>query len=148
MSFEKRLNEDLKNAMRSGDKIRLETIRSLKTMLKNAQIEKMRELNEEEVLQLLNSAAKRRKESIEQFLNNGREDRAAEEKKELEIIQSYLPAQLDVSEIEKIVAETIAEVNATSPKDMGKVMGAIMPKVKGRADGKVIQQIVKSKLGG
>ena len=117
-------------------------------MLKNAQIEKMRELNEEEVLQLLNSAAKRRKESIEQFLNNGREDRAAEEKKELEIIQSYLPAQLDVSEIEKIVAETIAEVNATSPKDMGKVMGAIMPKVKGRADGKVIQQIVKSKLGG
>ncbi len=148
MSFEKRLNEDLKNAMRSGDKIRLETIRSLKTMLKNAQIEKMRELTDDEVLQLLNSAAKRRKESIEQFRNSGREDRAAEEEKELEIIQAYLPAQLDKSEIEKIVVETIAEVNATSPKDMGKVMGAIMPKVKGRADGKIIQQIVKSKLGG
>jgi hypothetical protein len=148
MSFEKRLNEDLKNAMRSGDKIRLETIRSLKTMLKNAQIEKMRELTDDEVLQLLNSAAKRRKESIEQFRNSGREDRAAEEEKELEIIQAYLPAQLDESEIEKIVVETIAEVNATSPKDMGKVMGAIMPKVKGRADGKIIQQIVKSKLGG
>jgi hypothetical protein len=148
MSFEQRLNEDLKNAMRSGDKLRLETIRSLKTMLKNAQIEKMRELTDDEVLQLLNSAAKRRKESIEQFRNSGREDRAAEEEKELAIIQAYLPAQLDESEIEKIVVETIAEVNATSPKDMGKVMGAIMPKVKGRADGKLIQQIVKSKLGG
>ncbi len=144
--LEKQLLEDMKAAMKSGDKLRLETIRGLRAQLKNAEIEKGAPLTDEDVIQVLMRAAKKRKESIEQFKAVGREDRAQEEAEELKIIESYLPRQMDEAEIAALVEKVIAEVGATSPKDMGKVMGKIMPQVKGRADGKMVQQIVRQKL--
>lgn len=146
MSIEKKLMEDMKSAMKEQDKIRLETIRGVRAQLKNAQIEVGRELTEEEVIQVLMNAAKKRKEAIEQYQALGREDRAATETQELKIIESYLPEQLSAEKIARIVDEVIREVNAGSMKDMGKVMGAIMPKVKGKADGKIVQQVVREKL--
>jgi len=146
VSLEKQLLEDMKAAMKSGDKLRLETIRSLRAQLKNAQIEKGGELSEEEQIQVLMKAAKKRKESIEQFRAVGREDRAQIEAQELAIIEAYLPQQMSEDEISRLVDQIIQEVGATSPRDMGRVMGTIMPKVKGRADGKLVQQIVKDKL--
>ncbi len=146
MDLEEKLLQDMKTAMKAGDKLRLETIRSIRSQIKNAEIAKGDRLNEEELIQVLMSAAKKRKESIEQFRAVGREDRAQEEQKELEIIQSYLPEQMSEKEITKMVETVIKEVNAQSIKDMGKVMGAIMPRVKGRADGKFVQQIVREKL--
>lgn len=146
MSIEKQLLEDMKAAMKSGDKVRLETIRGLRAQLKNAQIEKGGELTDDEVQQVLNTAAKKRKEAIEQYRSLGREDRANIEAQELEIIESYLPAQMASAEIAALVEVTIARVNAASIKDLGKVMGAIMPQVKGKADGKLVQQIVREKL--
>ncbi|RMF58262.1 MAG: GatB/YqeY domain-containing protein [Calditrichaeota bacterium] len=146
MGLEKRLMDDMKEALKAGDKLRLETIRSLRAQIKNAQIAAGKELSEEELIQVLMSAAKKRKESIEQFKAVGREDRAEEESRELEIIESYLPKQMTAEEIQALVEQVITEVGASSPKDLGKVMGAIMPRVKGKADGKLVQQIVREKL--
>ncbi|MCB0286313.1 MAG: GatB/YqeY domain-containing protein [Calditrichia bacterium] len=146
MSVEKKLMDDYKIAMKSGDKVRLETIRGMRSQLKNFQIEKMRELTEDEVLQVLNSAAKKRRDAIELYQQHGKADRADEELQELAIIEAYLPKQLDESAIAELVEKAIADTNADSIKDMGKIMGVIMPQVKGVADGKLVQQIVKDKL--
>ena len=136
----------MKVAMKSGDKVRLETIRLLRAQLKNAQIEKGGELSEEQVIQVLISGAKKRRESIEQFTAAGREDRAEAELQELKIIEAYLPKQLDAEEIARMADAALQEVNAASIKDMGKVMGALMPRLKGQADGKLVQEIVLKKL--
>ena len=146
MSLEKKLLEDMKSAMKGGDKIRLETIRGVRAQIKNAQIEKGGELNEEQIIQVLMSAAKKRKEAIEQYSAGGRQDRADLEAQELKIIESYLPEQMGAEEIAGMVDETIREVEAVSIKDMGKVMGAIMAKVKGKADGNIVQKLVREKL--
>jgi uncharacterized protein YqeY len=146
MDVPDKLIEDMKTAMKSGDKVRLETIRGLRSQMKNAEIDKGRSLTEDEVIQVLNNAAKKRKESIEQFKLVNRFDRASEEQEELEIIQEYLPRQMTEKEIEDLVATVMQNVNANSPSDMGKVMGAIMPQLKGRADGKLVQKIVQHKL--
>ena len=136
----------MKAAMKSGDKIVLETIRGVRAQIKNTEIEKKKTLDDEEILKVLNSAAKKRREAIEQFEAAGRPDRADEEKAELKVIEKYLPEQMGEAAITQIVTDVIAKVNATSPKDIGKVMGAIMPLVKGKADGKLIQQIVRDQL--
>lgn len=146
MSLLEKLNEDLKAAMKAGDKIRLETIRGLKAQLKNREIEKGQPLSEEEELAVLQNAAKRRKEAIEQFTQGNRPERAAEEQQELEVIQAYLPKQMDESEIATLVDSVILEVGAQSPRDVGKVMGRLMPQLKGKADGKLVQKIVQKKL--
>ena len=136
----------MKTAMKSGDKIRLQTIRGLRAQLKNAQIDKGDTLSEEEELQVLMSAVKKRKESIEQFRAVNRPDRAEEEEQEMRIIQEYLPEQMSEEEIARLIDRVISEVQATSPRDMGKVMGKIMPMVKGKADGKLVQRMVQQKL--
>ncbi len=146
MDIPARLIEDMKTAMKSGDKVRLETIRGLRSQMKNVEIDKGRSLTEDEVIQVLNNAAKKRRESIEQFKLVNRFDRASEEQKELEIIQEYLPRQMTEKEIEDLVTDVMRNVNANSPSDMGKVMGAVMPQLKGRADGKLVQKIVQQKL--
>jgi len=138
--------EDMKSAMKARDKIRLETIRGLRSQFKNFEIDKGRELSDDEEIQILMNAAKKRKESIEQFKLGNRLDRVAEEQKELEIIHEYLPRQMTEQEIEDLVDQVIQEVSATSPNDMGKVMGSIIPQVKGRADGKMVQKIVQQRL--
>lgn len=146
MSIQEKLMEDMKAAMKSGDKIRLQTIRGLRAQLKNAQIDKGEALSEEEEIQVLMSAVKKRKESIEQFRAVNRPDRAEEEEQELRIIQQYLPEQMSEEEIAGLIDRVIREVQAASPRDMGKVMGKIMPMVKGKADGKVVQRMVQQKL--
>lgn len=146
MSIQPKLLEDMKLAMKSGDKIRLETIRGLRSQLKNTEIDKGETLSLEDEIQVLLSAAKRRKESIEQFKAGQRFDRAEEEEQELNIIQEYLPQQMTEEEIVSLVNTVITDVSATSLADIGKVMGKLMPQVKGRADGKIVQKIVQQKL--
>lgn len=146
MSIQAKLMDDMKAAMKAGDKLRLETIRGIRSQMKNYEIDKGRPLTAEDEIQVLLSAAKKRRESIEQFRLVNRLDRAAEEEKELEIIQGYLPKQMSEDEILALVNQVIQEVGATSSRDMGKVMGKIMPQIKGKADGKVVQGIVQKKL--
>ena len=146
MSIQTKLLDDMKAAMKSGDKIRLETIRGLRSQLKNREIEKGEGLSQDDEIQVLMTASKRRKESIEQFRSGQRFDRAEEEQKEFDIIQEYLPQQMTEQEITSLVDTVITELSASSTSDMGKVMGKIIPQVKGRADGKLIQKIVQQKL--
>lgn len=146
MGLQEKLMNDLKEAMKARDKVRMETIRGLRAQLKNREIEKGSALNEEEEIQVLTSAVKKRKESIEQFRAVNRPERAEEEERELRIIQQYLPEQMGEEEIARLVEDAIRETAAASLKDMGKVMGKIMPRVKGRADGRLVQSMVKKKL--
>ncbi len=146
MSIKERLQQDLKESLKKKDTIRLNTIRSIINAIKNKEIDLRKEVTEEEIYTILNSLAKQRRESIEQYEKGGRQDLVDQEKRELEIILEYLPEQLSEKEIEKIVKETIEEVGASSMKDLGKVMKAVMPKVKGRADGKKVNEIVRSLL--
>jgi uncharacterized protein YqeY len=144
--IEEKLLLDMKTAMKERDKLKLETIRGLRSQLKNASIDKRDNLTEEEVIQVLSGAVKKRKESIEQFKMVGRDDRAEIETQELNVIQNYLPQQLTQDEIIELVDSIISEVQADSLKDLGKVMSFIMPKIKGRAEGKIVQNIVRDKL--
>jgi uncharacterized protein YqeY len=146
MNLDHDLLEDMKRSMKSGDKLRVETVRGLRAQLKNARISKGEELSDEDMIQVLSSAAKKRKESIEQFKAVGRPDRADTEQTELDIIYEYLPKQLDENQIRQLLDSIVAEVKPSSMADMGRIMGIIMPKVKGQAEGKLVQQIVRDKL--
>ncbi len=148
MDIQTKLLEDMKAAMKSGDKVRLETIRGLRSQIKNEEINKKDSLSDDEVLQVLSTAVKRRKESIEMARAGNRPERAEEETREMEIILEYLPKQMTAEEISSLVDQVVQEVRPESPRDMGKVMGKLMPQVKGRADGKLVQQIVQQKLAG
>ena len=147
MSLKEKINQDLKDAMKSGEKVRLTTIRSIRALI--LEFEKSgqnKELTEEEAIKLLTSAAKKRKESIEQYKKAGREDLAGNEQNELQIIMSYLPAQLTEEEIEKEVKDIAQQIDAKSKADFGKLMGAAIKKLKGRADGRQIKEIVEKVL--
>jgi len=146
MSVEKQLMEDMKLAMKSGKKIELDTIRMLRAQIKSASIDKKDDLDEAELAQVLQKEAKKRKEAMEMYKRGNRQDLVKKEESELEIISNYLPKQLSDTDLDKIISESIASLQVTSEKDMGRVMGAIMPKVKGKADGKVVQQKVKDQL--
>lgn len=150
MSLKEKIAEDMKAAMKSGQTRRLETLRSLKAAMLEKEIA-MRggpAMSAEDELGVVMSAAKRRKESIEMFAQGGRQDLVAAETEELAIIQEYLPKQLGRPEIESVVREVIAQTGATSAADFGKVMPATMKQLKGKADGKLIQDIVKELLAG
>ncbi len=140
------LNAALKEALKSRDDIRLSAIRMIKASLKNKEIEKMGSLTDDETLSVLSTLAKQRRESIEQFAAAGRNELVARETRELEIIQSYLPKQLSSEELDKIIRSAISESGASSINDLGKVMKVLMPKIKGVADGKVVNQRVKDLL--
>ena len=146
MSLLKRIDDDLKVAMKSSDAVRVSVLRMAKAAIKNVQIEKSRELSDEEILSVLSSMGKQRRESIEQFSKAGREDLAGIERQELSILQSYMPAQLSLEEVEKFIVEAIQESAAKSEADMGKVMKVLMPKIKGLADGKWVNTRVKELL--
>ncbi len=146
-----RINADFTQAMKAGDKVKLETLRSLRAALKDKEIAlrgQGKKLSDEEILASITSAAKKRRESIDEFTKAGRTERAEEERKELKIIEEYLPEQLSPEEIETKVRAVIEQTGAESMKDMGKVMASVMPELKGRADGKEVQNIVKKLLGG
>jgi uncharacterized protein YqeY len=137
----------VKEAMKSRDKLRLGALRMLTAELKNRKIELQRELEEADVLQVITRMVKQRQDSAEQFAKGGREELAAKERSEIEVLQAYLPAGLSEAEIEALVREAIAEVGAASKKDMGKVMKAVMPRIAGRADGKQVNRLVARLLG-
>lgn len=141
-----RLGEDFKQALRSGDKLRVSVIRLLTALIKNREVEKRGPLTDAEVLQAVVASCKQRQEAIEQYKQGGRQDLVDKESSELEILQSYLPKPLTSEELQAMVLEAIREVQATSLKEMGKVMGVLMPKVTGRADGKVVNSLVREAL--
>ncbi len=144
MSILDQLNNDLKDAMRAKDQVKMQTLRSLKTVLKTDASEAA--LSEADEINRLSKAAKQRRDSAAMFDEGGRTELAEKERQELAIIESYLPKQLSEQEVETIVKETIASVGASSAKDTGLVMRDLMPKLKGKADGKLIQEITKRLL--
>ncbi len=146
MSLLDRLTEDMKTAMKAGEKERLSTIRLLRGQIKDAAIDKRADLTEDEELGVLTNAAKKRREAIQAYRDAGREDLAAKEESELVVIQEYLPAALDLAEVEKIIDAAIAQSGAQTLKDIGKVMPIVMGQTKGRADGKVVSDMVRKKL--
>ncbi|KAA9007654.1 GatB/YqeY domain-containing protein [Paenibacillus spiritus] len=146
MNLSERLNEDMKQAMKSKDKFRLSTIRMVRSTIKNLEIDLKRTLDDSEVLDILSREIKQRKDALQEFEKAGRDELAASNKAEIEVIQEYLPQQLTEEEIKAIVQQTIQETGASSKSEMGKVMSALMPKVKGRADGKLVNQAVQQFL--
>ena len=147
MNLKDRINEDLKAAMKSGDKVRTETVRSIRALV--IEFEKSgagREMNADEEIKALTSAAKKRREAFELYDKNNRPELAEKERAELAIIQEYLPKQLSREEIEARTSAIIKEVGAAGPQDASKVMPALMKEMKGKADGKLVQEIVKEKL--
>jgi len=149
MTFQERLDSDLKEAMRAKDATTLGVLRMLKSALKYTAIEKSgaeAELSDAEAAQVIRKQAKQRQDSIESFEKGGRAELAAKEKKELSILQSYLPQAMTGDELSKVVRETIAEIGATSKAQMGAVMKALQAKVAGRADGKTLSQEVTRQL--
>ena len=144
--IDNRLSEDIITAMKAGEKAKTETFRTLRAQIKDARIKKGDDLEMSEEEQVLMIAAKRRKESISMFKEGNREDLVAKEQFQLELIQNYLPDQISEDEIEKIVNDTISSLNISGISDLGRVMGALMPKVKGKADGKIVQQKVREAI--
>lgn len=142
-----KIEADLKDAMRAKDTLKTDTLRMFKSALNYYQIEKqLKELTDEDALNILQKQAKQRKEAIAGFESGGRTEAAEKEKKELAILENYLPKQASAEEVKKIIIDTIAEVGAMNKKDFGKVMKAVTGKLKGQADGKVISQIVNEEL--
>ncbi|NGZ73835.1 GatB/YqeY domain-containing protein [Saccharibacillus alkalitolerans] len=146
MNLSERLNEDMKQAMRSKDKFKLSTIRMIRATVKNQEIDLKRTLDDAEVLDILSREIKQRKDALQEFEKAGREDLAETVRAEIDIVAEYLPTQLGEEEVKAIVQQTIQETGASSKADMGKVMAALMPKVKGRADGKLVNQVVQQCL--
>ena len=146
MDLKSQLASELKDGLRSGDKLRVSVVRLLTAMIKNREVDKRGPLTDPEVLQVISTSCKQRQEAIEQFRQGGREDLASKEAAELAILQSYLPKPLTTDELQGLVREAIREAQATSAKEMGKVMALLMPRVTGRADGKVVNTMVRETL--
>jgi len=147
MKYLKKIQADLIIAMKSKDKVKMRTLRSMLSKLKLKKIELKKDLSEKQEIDVINKELKNRKESFTTYSNAGRNDLAKEEKEEMDIIKTYLPKELDESKIIEIVKEVIKETGAGTIKDMGKVMKPVMEKVAGQADGKIVQTIVKKELG-
>jgi uncharacterized protein len=146
MTLKNQLQGDLKEAMRAKDVARRSTLRLLRAAIKNAEIEVGHPLEDEEVLEVINKEAKRRREAITEYKQAGRQDLVEQEQAELAIIETYLPRQMNREEIETVVHKVIADLNAQSLADLGKVMGRLMPELKGQADGRLVHQIVRDIL--
>lgn len=146
MSLKEKLMEDLKAAMKDKDIIRKNTVQMVRSSVLQFEKDNLTELDDEGVLDVIARELKKRRDVLPEYEKSGRDDLIADIKKEIETLLAYLPKQLTLEELEEIVTAAIAEVGATSMKDMGKIMAAVMPKTKGRADGKMINAIVKEKL--
>lgn len=149
MNLKDRLVADMKEAMKAKEegKLRLSVIRMARAAIKNVEIDKKRELSEEEVIEVLAREVKMRRDSIEEYIKASRQDVVEQLNQEIGILMAYLPEQLSETEIRRLVEEALQATGAQGPKEMGKVMGYLMPKVKGKADGKLVNQLVKEALG-
>ena len=148
MTLKETLQDDLKKAMRSGDVMRRSVIRMLRSEIHNREIESRSELDDDATIQLLGRQAQQRRDSIEAFERAERDDLVQKEQAELAVIMGYLPQQLTGEELLEIVRGSIEQVGAEGPQDMGKVMGAVMPKVRGRAEGREVNRIASELLRG
>lgn len=149
MSLKQKISEDLKIAMKAGDALRRDTLRMLDSMVKNVEIEKKKKeigLSDEEMQVVITRAIKQRKDAIEQYDSAGREELAAKEKAEVEILAGYMPAQMSEEVVREEIKKVISETGAQSKADMGRVMGAVMVKLKGQADGSLVKKIVEEQL--
>jgi uncharacterized protein YqeY len=146
MSLQQRLGDDLKAAMKSSDSLKTSVLRMVKAAIKNKQVEKRKDLSDEEIISVISTLTKQRRESIDLFSKGGREELAEKERQELAMLQLYLPGQLSPEDLDRIIMEAINESSAEGVKDIGKIMRLIMPRVQGAADGKVVNQRVRELL--
>ncbi len=146
MSLKQRLTDEIKIAMKTKDQLRKNVITMIRADIKQIEVDKRVELSDEDVIEIISKQAKQRKDSIEEFRKGCRDDLAQQAEDELKVLMEYLPEQLSEEEIEAVIKEVITDTGATSMKDMGKIMAAAMPKLKGRADGKIVNQIVRNIL--
>lgn len=147
MSLKETLNNDIKTAMKAKDKETLAVLRMIKTAVQAAEIDKKEELNAEEELTILAREAKQRRESLAEFVKAGRDELVAKTEAEIEIVERYLPKQLSVEEVKEVIATVAEKIGAITQKEFGKLMGAVMQELKGKADGNVIKEQVKAHLG-
>lgn len=147
MSVRQQLDADLKEAMKARDQVRMDTIRAVKSAIKYKEVEgENRTLEEAEILKVIASLIKQRRESAEQFRAGNRPELADKEEREITLLQAYLPQQLSAEELARLVDEAVKETGATSPKDMGAVMKLLQPRIAGRAEGKAVSEAVKARL--
>ncbi|MBU5427112.1 GatB/YqeY domain-containing protein [Tissierella pigra] len=146
MSLKEKLMEDLKDSMRNKDTIKKNTITMIRAAIKQKEVDERIDVSEEAILEIISKQLKEKRMAIEEFKKGQREDLVELTEKEMDILLEYLPKQLSEEEVEEIVAETIKEVNATSMKDIGLIMKTVMPKVKGRTDGTIVNKIIKKIL--
>ena len=147
MSLKETLNNDIKTAMKAKDKETLAVLRMIKTAVQAAEIDKKEELNAEEELTILAREAKQRRESLAEFVKAGRDELVAKTEAEIEIVERYLPKQLSVEEVKEVIATVAEKIGATTQKEFGKLMDAVMQELKGKVDGNVIKEQVKAHLG-
>lgn len=145
-TLKERIQDDMKNAMRAKEKTRLATIRLILAAIKQKEVDEQTSLEDEQVLGVLEKMVKQRRDSIKQYENAGRQELADKEQEEIVILQEYLPEQMGSAELEAVVDEIIANTGASGPQDMGKIMGALKPRIQGRADMGQASRLVKSKL--
>lgn len=146
MGLEERLVNEMKEAMKSSEKLRLSTIRMIRSAVKNKEIELREKLDDEGIQRVIQGMVRKSEESLFQFEAGGRADLVEKERKEMEILKSFLPQSLSQEEIIKIIEQSMEETQASSLKDLGKVMKSVMPKLQGKADGKLVNQLVKERL--
>ena len=146
MSLKDQLNESMKTAMKARDDLRLSAVRMVRSMVKNREIDQKKELNDQEIIEVISTLVKQRRESIRMYREGNRPDLVEKEEAELEILLGFLPAQLSSEEIEALVERVIAETGAQGAKDMGRVMKALTPLTAGKADGKTVSETVRQKL--
>lgn len=148
MSLTENLNTAMKEAMKAKDSLRLSAIRLIRSAIKNREIEERRELDDQGVIAVLSTLAKQRRDSVDAYRQSNREDLAEKEEKELAVIQEFLPRPLTEDEIRTLIDEAVAESGASGMKDMGKVMKSVTAKTTGRADGRLVSELVKARLSG
>ncbi|MDD6135178.1 MAG: GatB/YqeY domain-containing protein [Selenomonadaceae bacterium] len=148
MSLKEQLTNDMKEAMKNHEKDRLAVIRMVRGAIRQQEIDGQKELGDEDIIAVLSKEVKMRKDSMEEFKKGGREDLVEKTQAEIDVLMPYLPAQLSEEEVRELVKAAVEQTGAATAKDMGKVMGVLMPKVKGRADGKRVNTIVRSFLQG
>ena len=147
MSLREQITKDMATALKAGEKDKLSTVRMLLSAVKYKEVDAKRQLSDEEVIAVISTLLKQRQDSVEQFKLGGREDLVEKESKEIEFLRVYLPPQLSEAEVRDIIKKAAAETGAAGQKDMGKLMKVVMPLVKGKADGKLVNEIVKEVLG-
>lgn len=146
MTKKEQILEDIKSAMKAKERETLSTLRMLQSSIKNEEIANKKDLDDTEIGKIVKKEVKKRKDAIEQYTKGGRQELADKEQSEIKILEKYMPEEMGEEEIKQIIENTIKDINANGPQDMGKVMGVVMPKLDGKADGQIVSKLVKESL--